>query len=150
MSLWKISAIQNTNEIISGFLTWNFCSLGLPGSFLGFLITHQVPTKPKKLPGSLQEASRKLQKIRGRDPYNIFVAIWVEAMTPKRNSKINWPLVLAFPDTALQIKMKLFLRAIILNESKSFLFWMRYMKRKNLFLIIIKIWSSIWMPDLRL
>ena len=43
---------------------------------------------PKKLQRSPQEA----KKFQGRNPYNIFVAILVETMTPKRHFEINWPL----------------------------------------------------------
>ena len=45
---------------------------------------------PKKLPGSPKEG---IKNFYGRNPYNIFVAIWVKTMTPERNFEINWPLV---------------------------------------------------------
>ena len=32
------------------------------------------------------------KKVQGRNPYNIFVAILVQTITPKRHFKINWPL----------------------------------------------------------
>ena len=41
---------------------------------------------------SAQKASRKLQKFQGRNLDNIFVAILVQMMTPKRHFEINWPL----------------------------------------------------------
>ena len=39
----------------------------------------------RKPPGSYK-------KFQGRNPYNIFVAILVKTMTPKRHFEINWPL----------------------------------------------------------
>ena len=50
-------------------------------------------TKSPGRPKSFQEAPRKLQKIAGRKPFNIFVAFLVETMTPKKHFEINWPLV---------------------------------------------------------
>ena len=47
---------------------------------------------PKKAPKSFQEAPKKLQKIQGRNLYNISVAILVRTMTPKRHFETNWPL----------------------------------------------------------
>ena len=41
---------------------------------------------------SPQEALRKLQKFQGKNPYNIFVAILVQMMTPKIPFEINRPL----------------------------------------------------------
>ena len=56
-------------------------------------------TKSPGSPQTFQEALMKLQKIsaqkfQGRNPYNIFVAILVEMMTPKRHFEVNWPLLL--------------------------------------------------------
>ena len=42
-----------------------------------------------KSPGSPQEAPRKLQKIQGRNLDNIFVAVLVQMITPKRHFEIN-------------------------------------------------------------
>ena len=57
-------------------------SLGLPEGVLGlsvdFLINYiTYYVSPQEAPKSFQEAPRKLQKFQGRNPYNIFVAIWV-------------------------------------------------------------------------
>ena len=48
------------------------------------------PGSSKKLPGSPLGGVKKIQV---RNPYNIFVAILVETMTPKRHFEINWPLI---------------------------------------------------------
>ena len=53
------------------------------------ILLTKSPGSPKKLPGSPQEATKKIQ---GRNPYNIFVAILVETMTPKRHFEIDRPL----------------------------------------------------------
>ena len=70
MSLWKISLSQNSNEIISGFLPWNF--LQLPGDLVSNIINMEAYKKPQ---GSYK-------KFQGRNPYKIFIAILVKTMTP--------------------------------------------------------------------
>ena len=77
---------SNENIVRISALKFYVASWGLPGSFLG-------------LPGDLvseiinKEAYRKPQGsykyFQGRNPYNIFVAILVETMTPKRHFEIN-------------------------------------------------------------
>ena len=61
-------------------------SLVLPGSFLGlpvgFLINDITQKASRKPSGSYK-------KFQGRIPYNIFVAILVKTMTPKRHFEIN-------------------------------------------------------------
>ena len=88
MSFWCHRFDQNSNENIVRIsaLKVFIASLGLPGSFfglpVGFLINNITDLSP-------QEAPRKQQKFQGRIPYNIFAAILVETMTPKRHFEIN-------------------------------------------------------------
>ena len=65
-------------------------------SFLGaswklFGASCRLPYKSYYLP-TPQEAQKSYKKFQGRNPFNIFVAILVETMTPKRHFEINWPL----------------------------------------------------------
>ena len=91
MSSWCHRFDQKSNENIvrisalKGFIA----SLGIPGSSMILLTI--VPRKP----------SGSYKKFQGRNPYNIFFAILVETMTPKRHFKINWPLEV---QTVLTIK----------------------------------------------
>ena len=93
MSLWNDSFFQNTNEIVSGFLPWNFLyltgdfleafwGLGLPVGFFVYNITYVV---------SPQEAPRKLQKNSGQKSRNNFVDILEETVISYGHNKINWP-----------------------------------------------------------
>ena len=69
MSLWKYSLSQNSNEKISGFLPWNFCSFlgaswklfGLPGDLVSNIRSKEAYRKPPKLPGSPQEATKNFR-----------------------------------------------------------------------------------------
>ena len=47
---------------------------------------------PQEAPKALRKPKGSYKKFQGRNPYNIFVAILVETMTPKRHFEINWPL----------------------------------------------------------
>ena len=87
MSLWNYSFIQNTNEIISGFLPWIF--LQLPGGFLeaswklfelpGDLVSNII-NKEAEAPKSFQEAPRKVKKISGQKSRNNFIGILDETI----------------------------------------------------------------------
>ena len=98
MSLWCHCFDQNSNKNIVSISALKFfvASLGHPGNFFGLpedlasiIINKEVYRKP-------QNASRKTQgsyrNFQSRNPYNIFVAILLKMMTPKRHFKINWPL----------------------------------------------------------
>ena len=95
MSFWCQCFDQKTNKNIvrNSALKVSIASLGPPLGFLGLLVdllindmTYKCPKAAQK---SFEEAPRKLQKIQGRNPYNIFVAILVETMIPKRHFDIN-------------------------------------------------------------
>ena len=113
MSFWYYCLDKNTNEIISGFLPWNF--LYLPGGFLEafwgflqaslFMILH---TKSPGSPKSFHEAPRKLQKNSGQKSRNNFVGIFVQTMKPKGHFEINWPLSLS--KEIFQIVISIFLQ----------------------------------------
>ena len=83
MSFWCYRYDQNSNENIVRISA-------LKASFFLMILFTKFPGSTKKLPGSPQEATKKLQ---GRNPYHIFVAILVKTMTPKIHFKINWPSV---------------------------------------------------------
>ena len=79
---------QNSKENIVR-MKFFVASWGLPGSFLGLpgdlvsiVINKEAYRKPQK----------KLYKLSGQNPYNIFVVILVETITPKRHFEINLPL----------------------------------------------------------
>ena len=60
---------------------------GLLGDLLSNIINIRKPTgSPEKLPGSPKKATKKIQ---GRNLDNIFVAILVQTMTPKRYFEIK-------------------------------------------------------------
>ena len=98
MSFWCHRFDQNSNKNIVRISALKFfvASWGLPGSFLGLpgdLVSNIINKEAYRKP---QKASRKPQgsykNFQGRNPYNIFVAILVETMTPKRHFEINWSL----------------------------------------------------------
>jgi hypothetical protein len=60
--------------------------LGLPGDLISNIINKEAYRKPKKASGKPQGSYKNQQ---GRNSYNIFVAILVETMTPKRHFEIN-------------------------------------------------------------
>ena len=100
MSLWNDNFFQNTNEIISGFLPWNF--LYLPGGFLEAfwgLLYCRLPYLWYYLlsPQEAQRASRKppgsCKKKSGQKSRNNFFGFLEEVLTPKGHFEINWPLV---------------------------------------------------------
>ena len=100
MSFWCHRFDQNSNENIVKIPALKFfvASWGFPGSCFGLsgdlvsnIINKETYRKPQKLPGSPKEAIKNFQ---GRNPCNIFVAIWVETMTPKKHFEINLPLAL--------------------------------------------------------
>ena len=59
----RTSIFQNSNENIVRLsaLRVFIASLGLPVGFLVYDITYLAPRKPKKLPGSPQEATKKFR-----------------------------------------------------------------------------------------
>ena len=91
MSFWCHRLDQNSNENIVRISGLEFfeASWGLPGDLVSNIINKEVYRKPQKASWKLQGSFKKFQ---GRNLYNIFVAILVETMTPKRHFKINWPL----------------------------------------------------------
>ena len=91
MSFWCHRFDQNSNENIVRISGMKFfvAFWGLPRSFLwlsGDLVSNFIN----------KEAYRKTQgsyeNFQGRNPYNIFVAILVKTMTPKRHFEVNLPL----------------------------------------------------------
>ena len=91
----KTSIFQNSNKNIVWISALKFfvASWGLPGSFLGLpgdLVSNIINKEAYRKP---QKASRKppgrYKKFQGRNPDNIFVAILVQTMTPKRHFEIN-------------------------------------------------------------
>ena len=96
MSFWSENFFQKTNEIFLDFCPEIFCSfleaswklLGLPGDLVSNIINREAYRKPKKLPGSPQEAI----KIAGKKSRNIFVGILDETDFSSGHFEINWPL----------------------------------------------------------
>ena len=85
-----IVSTKIATKILLGFLPWFFlASLGLPGDLVSNIIDKEASRKPPK---ASRKPQRKYKNFQGRNPYNIFVAILVETMTPKRHFEINWPL----------------------------------------------------------
>ena len=91
MSFWCHRFDQNINQNIVRVSALKFfvASWGLSGSFLGLpgdlvsnIINKEAYKKPQKLPGSYKN-------FQGRNPNNIYIAILVETMTPKRHFEIN-------------------------------------------------------------
>ena len=97
MSFWYYCLDKNTNEIISGFLPWNF--LNLPGaSWKLFGASCRLPCLWYYIP-SPQEAQRasmkppgSYKKNSGQKSRNNFVGIFVQTIKPKGHFEINWPL----------------------------------------------------------
>ena len=88
MSFWCHRFDQNSNENIVRIsaLIFFVASRGLHGSFLGLpgdFVSHDIN---KEVNRKTQESFKNFQ---GRNQYNIFVAILVETMTPKRHFEIN-------------------------------------------------------------
>ena len=107
MSFWFHCFDQNSNKNIVKISALEFflASLRLPGSFFWascrllnlwyYLLNPQKGQKAsRKPPGSYK-------KFQGRNLDNIFGAILVQMMTPKRHFEINWPLVLTIWDRIL-------------------------------------------------
>jgi hypothetical protein len=66
--------------------------LGLPGSFLGFLqasLLMILLTKSPERPKASKKPPGSYKTFQGRNPDNIFVAVLVQTMKPKRNFEIN-------------------------------------------------------------
>ena len=86
---------QNSNENIARIsaLKVIVASCGLPGRLLGLPENFVSDIINKEAYRKSQKASRKPQgsykSSQGRNPCNIFVAILVQMMTPKRHCKIN-------------------------------------------------------------
>ena len=96
MTFWCHRFDQNSNKNIVRIYALNvfIASLGLHGSFLGLPVGFlSNGIKYLLSPKEAQKASRKspgsYKKFQGRNPDNIFVAILVETMTPKRHFEIN-------------------------------------------------------------
>ena len=90
----RTSIFQNSNKNIVRISVLKFfiASLGLPGSFfelpVGFLI-YDYLLSPKEAQKAYKKPPGSYKKFQGRNPYNIFVAIWVQTMTPKDISKLT-------------------------------------------------------------
>ena len=80
---------SNENIVRTSALNFLVASLGLLGSFFGlhavFLINDimYLLTESQRNHNNLPGSPRDAKKFQGRNPYNIFVAILVEMMTPK-------------------------------------------------------------------
>ena len=74
MSFWCHRLDQNCNK--------NIVRISSLEAFWGFLLASLLMLFLTNSPGSPQEATK--------NPYNIFVAILVQTMTPNRYFKINW------------------------------------------------------------
>ena len=85
MSFWCHHLDQNSNENIVRISALEFfeASWGLSGDLVSNIINKEAYRKPQ---GSYKN-------FQGRNPYNIYVAILVKTITPKRHFEINWPLV---------------------------------------------------------
>ena len=84
MSFWCRRFDQNSNKNIVKISALKFyvAFWGLPGDLVSNIINKEAYRNPQ---GSYKNFKR-------RNPYNIFVAILVETMTPKRHFEIKWPL----------------------------------------------------------
>ena len=84
MSFWCHRLDQNSNENIVRISALEFfvASWGLPGDWVSNTINKEATGSPK----IFQEAIKNFQ---GRNSDNNFVAILVQAMTPKRQFEIN-------------------------------------------------------------
>ena len=86
-----VSSKISTTKLFPDFCPKIFCTflgaswklLGLPVGFLIYDITYYVPRKPKKLPGSPQEAQKASRKppgsykeFQGRNPEMISLVLW--------------------------------------------------------------------------
>ena len=82
-----------------------------------------------------KEISTNTQYLRVNDlKYQSKNILLYSVSSEKKTKNIDVLLVLAFPDTALQIKMQILLRAIIFNKSKVFLILdERYEKKESIF-----------------
>ena len=91
MSFWCHRLDQNSNENIVRisalkFFVASWKLFGLPGDLVSNIINKEAYRKPQKASRKPQVSFKNFQ---GRNPYNIFVAILVETMTPKRLFEIN-------------------------------------------------------------
>ena len=81
MSLWKVSLSQNSNEIISGFLPWFFCSF-LGASWKLFWASCRLPyswyylLSPKEAQKASRKPPRSYKKFQGRNPEIISLLFW--------------------------------------------------------------------------
>ena len=91
MSFWCHRLDQNSNEnivrieIFCSFLGASWKLFGLPWDLVSNIINKEAYRNPRI----------SYENFQGRNPYNIFVAILVQTMTPKRHLEINWPLIRA-------------------------------------------------------
>ena len=81
MSLWCHRLDQNSNKDIVRISALEFfdASWGLPGDLVSNITIKEAYRNPPKASRKPQGSYKKFQ---GRNPYNIFVAILVETMTP--------------------------------------------------------------------
>ena len=88
MSFWCHRFDQNSNENIVRISALKFfvASWGLPGALVHNEKNKEVYRKSQK---AFRKPQGSYKKFQGRNPYNIFVAILVETMTPKRPFEIN-------------------------------------------------------------
>ena len=95
MSFWCHHLDPNSNENIvrNSALKFEIASWGFPGSFLRLPGDLGSNINNKEAYRKPQKASRKPQGsykyFQVRNPYNNFVAILVQTMTPKRHFEIN-------------------------------------------------------------
>ena len=65
-------------EIFYSFLGASSKLFGLSGDLVSNIINKKAYRKPKKLPGSPQEAPRKLKKFQGRNPEIFSLVFWMK------------------------------------------------------------------------
>ena len=98
MFFWCQNSFQKTNEIISVFLPWIFCTfLGaswklfqLLGDLVSNIMNKEAYRKPKK--ASRKPQGRYIHKISGQKSRNNFVGFLEGVLTSKGHFEINWPL----------------------------------------------------------
>ena len=82
MSFWCHRFNQNSNKNIVRISALKY----FPGDLVSNIFNKEAYRKPQKASRKPQGSYKNFQ---GRNPYNIFVAILVETMTPKRHFEIN-------------------------------------------------------------
>ena len=76
-------------EIFCSFLGASLELFGLPWDLISNIMIKEAYRKPKKASRKLQGSGEEAKKIQGTNLDDIFVAILVQTMTPKRHFEIN-------------------------------------------------------------